>query len=208
MEMILPGVFALILIVALATLGNEGMWSNAIVLFNVVTAALLATNFWEPVVAWVMTKQPGGVYVWDYLALWGLFAGSYMALRTVTDTVSRVRVRFPKPVDVAGSWFFAAWVGWVMICFTAMTMHTAPLSKNFLFGGFTPEKRMFFETSPDRLWLGFMQKMSQGSFARSAPEGQPEAHVFDPNGEFMVKYATRRTVMQKGVVVWVSDKRR
>ena len=57
---------------------------------------------------------------------------------------------------------------------------------------------MFFETSPDRLWLGFMQKMSMGSFARSAPANQPEAHVFDPKGEFMVKYATRRTIMQEG----------
>ena len=53
------------------------MWSNAIVLFNVVTSALIATNFWEPVVSWLMSKYPGGVFIWDYAVLWLLFAASY-----------------------------------------------------------------------------------------------------------------------------------
>jgi hypothetical protein len=200
-ELILTGVFALIVLVVVATIGNEGMWSNAITLFNVVTAALLATNFWEPITAWLLKKQPGGVYIFDYPVLWGLFAGSYLALRTVTDTISRVRVRFPKPVDQVGSYAFAAWTGWVVVCFFAMTLHTAPLSRNFLFGGFQPEKQMFFGLAPDREWLGFMQKMSRGGFARRAPAGSEE-HVFDPEGKFMMKYATRRGIMQSGVNVW------
>jgi hypothetical protein len=207
MEMILPGVFALIVIVALAVLGNEGMWGNAITLFNVVTAALLATNYWEPAVTKLLEWQPNGVYLFDYPTLWILFAIFYLTLRTVTDTISRVRVRFPPLLDKIGSYFFAAWIGWVLVCFTAMTMHTAPLSKNFLFGGFKPEERMFFGLAPDRQWLGFMQKMSLGSFSRSAPAGDPEAHVFDKNGEFMVKYAARRTIMEKGVQVWVSKRK-
>ncbi len=208
MEYILPAAFALVLLVVIATLGNEGMWSNAIVLFNVVTAALLATNFWEPMVDWWRQSAPGGVYVFDFLALWGLFAISYMGMRTITDAVSRVRVRFPQIVDKVGSYFFAAWTGWVMICFLAMTLHTAALSRNFLFGGFKAEQPMFFGLAPDRQWLGFMQKMSLGSFSRSAPEGQPEAHVFDPRGEFMMKYATRRSVMERGVDVWAKGQKR
>jgi len=208
MEFILPAALALIFVVVIATLGNEGMWSNAIVLFNVVTAALVATNFWEPVVARLMSQVPGGAFVWDFTILWALFAACYLVLRTVTDAASRVRVRFPRPVDTGGGYFFAAWVGWVMICFATMTLHTAPLSKNFLFGGFTPEKRMFFGLAPDRQWLGFMQKQSRGSLARGAPADQPEAYLFDPKGEFMPKYAARRLIMEKGVIVWVSEKKR
>jgi hypothetical protein len=206
MEMIFPGMLALIFVVVLASIGNEGMWSNAIVLFNVVTAALVATNFWEPVAAFIMTKSPGGVYLWDFISLWALFAVTYFAMRTLTDAASRVRVRFPKNVDLVGSYIFASWTGWVLICFFTMTAHTAPLSKNFLFGGFKPESQMFFGLAPDRQWLGFTQKMSRGSFARSAPADKPEAYVFDQNGEFMIKYAARRSVMQKGVDVWVSSK--
>ncbi|HVU89058.1 MAG TPA: hypothetical protein VHD36_17170 [Pirellulales bacterium] len=207
MELILPGVFALIVIITIASLGNEGMWSNAIVLFNVVTAALLATNFWEPLVRKCLSSQPNGVYVFDFPVIWLLFAGFYLSLRIVTDSISRVRVRFPAMVDKIGSFFFAGWVGWVLVCFIAMTLHMAPLSKNFLFGGFKPEERMFFGLAPDRQWLGFMQKMSLGTFSRSAPADNPDAHVFDPEGQFMVKYAARRTIMQKGVQVWVSKRK-
>jgi hypothetical protein len=207
MEMILPGIFVLMIIVVVAIIGNEGLWSNAITLFNVVTAALLATNFWEPITAKLLAWQPGGIFVFDYAVLWGLFSASYLALRTLTDAASRVRVRFPQPVDKVGSYLFAVWTGWVLVCFFAMTLHTAPLSKNFLFGGFKPEERMFFGLAPDRQWLGFMQKMSAGSFARSAPEGKPEAYMFDPNGQYMVKYASRRFIMEKGVMVWVSKRR-
>jgi len=202
MEMLLSGVFVLIIIVMIAVLGNEGMWGNAIMLFNVVTAALVATNFWEPIVSKLLASQPGGVFVWDFPVIWGLFAGTLLLLRTVTDLASRVRVRFPRILDRIGSFVLAFWIGWVLVCFTAMTLHTAPLAKNFLFGGFKPEERMFFGLAPDRQWLGFTQKMSRGSFARSAPADKPEAHVFDPNGEFMVKYAARRTIMEKGVMVW------
>ena len=41
---------------------------------NVVTAALLATNFWEPVAGWLMQKMPSGVFLWDIVVLWLLFA--------------------------------------------------------------------------------------------------------------------------------------
>ena len=38
----------IILFASVAMLYNDGMWSNAIRLINVVTAALLAMNFYEP----------------------------------------------------------------------------------------------------------------------------------------------------------------
>ena len=44
---------------------------------------------------------------------------------------------------------------------------------------------------PDRDWLGFTQKMSTGAFAGSTE--------FDPNAEFMPKYATRRTELEKHI---------
>jgi len=175
-----------------ASVMNEGLWSNAITFINIVTAALLATNFFEPLAEWFEKKFPNLDYFWDIVSLWLVFAVAFGLMRTMTDLVSRVRVRFKKPVNQAGSWFFAAWIAWVTVCFTMMTLHTAPLSRNFMDGAFRPEDRMLYGLGPDRLWLGFMQRMSLGPLARWASDSNPEEYVFDPRSKFMPMYATRR----------------
>ena len=190
-----------ILLACMATLYTEGMWSNAIRLINVVTAALLATNFFEPVAQWLDDWQPSYTYVWDFLALWGLFALFTIIFRVLTDQLSQVKVRFLNVADRIGSAFFALWIGWVMVCFTMMTLHAAPLARTFLFGGFKPEERMFMGLAPDQQWLGFVQKESLGAFCRSATpeEWEQEKYVFNPRAEFMPKYATRRANLQENI---------
>jgi hypothetical protein len=177
------------------------MWSNAIRLINVVTAALLATNFFEPLARWLDKWQPKYTYLWDFLALWGLFALLMIVFRLVTDNVSRVKVRFLKTVDQIGSTVFAVWIGWVIVCFTMMTLHTAPLARAFFFNNFRAEERMFLGLAPDRQWLGFVQKMSLGAFCRSATaeEWEQEKYVFDPNADFMPKYSVRRANLEANI---------
>jgi len=198
-------IFTLLLLVILfacvARLFAEGMWSNAIRLINVVTAALLAVNFFEPVARWLDGMEPSYTYIWDFLALWGLFAVFMSVLRAATDQVSKVKVKFLGLADRIGSVVLALWIGWVMVCFTMMTLHTAPLGRNFLFDGFQAEQRMFFGLAPDRQWLGFVQKQSMGAFAQSATpeEWQREKFVFDPQADFMPKYTARRAAVQKNI---------
>jgi hypothetical protein len=212
MPSLLPLLMFLILFGCLATLYTEGMWTNAIRLINVVTAGLLAVNFFEPVARWLDGWNASYTYVWDFLALWGLFAFFMMISRELTDRVSKVKVRFLKLADRIGSALLALWIGWAMICFTMMTLHTAPLARNFLFGGFQPEEKMILGLAPDRQWLGFVQKESRGAFGRGAtaeelqkkrygePADQSEADgdlcVFDRNADFMPKYATRRANLE------------
>jgi hypothetical protein len=109
-----------------------------------------------------------------------------------------VKVRFLKLVEQIGSAFFAACIGWVLVCFTAMSMHTAPLAREFMFGGFKPEDRAASSWSPELYWLGFVQYCSLGPFCRTATEAESKAdkYVFDPRGEFMPKYATRRARLE------------
>ncbi len=190
-----------IFIACVGCLYTEGMWGNAIRLINVVTAALLATNFWEPTAAWLEGYSETFAtytYLWDFLALWGLFGIFMVIFRAATDLLSRVKVRFLKLADRIGSVVFAAWIGWVMVCFTAMTLHTAPLARDFMGGAFKPEQRAANSWSPEIKWLGFVQKMSRGQFCRSATEQQwkDEKYVFDPHGLFMPKYATRRANLE------------
>ncbi len=188
----------IILFACVACLYTEGLWGNAIRLINVVTAALLATNFFEPVANYLDEQLPSYTYLWDFLAIWALFVIFLSLLRGVTDYASRVKVRFHNTVDQIGSAVLAIWVGWVMVCFTMMSLHTAPLARNFLQENFQPEQSMFLGMTPDRQWLGFTQRMSLGTFCRSATpeEWQEEEYVFDPQGLFMPTYATRRANLE------------
>jgi len=214
LTLVLLGVF----LACMAALSMEGMWGNAIRLINTVTAALLATNYFEPAAAWLAGWQPSYTYLWDFVVLWGLFALFASLLRTVTDLLSRVRVRFLKIVDRIGGGFFAACVGWVMVCFTAMSLHMAPLGENFFRGSFqpdSPKERIFFGLGPDRMWLAFVQKCSRGLYSRTLsreelgrrrygvakdePESQRKLAVFDRHCEFIYKYRQRRVNMENHV---------
>lgn len=192
----------LLLIVFLACVGfgyRNGMWSNAIRLVNVITAALVATNFFEPTADWLQGFFGSYQYFVDIVCLWGLFVITLGGLSLATDAASRVRVRFATIVDRAGTVLISAWVGWVMVGFTLFTLHTAPLPREFLGGSFRAEQPMFFGMAPDRQWLAFVHKLSRGPLCRSATTDQwrREATVFDPSGEFMIKYASRRAALEQ-----------
>jgi hypothetical protein len=227
MSSLLTILMFVILFACVATTYAEGIWSNAIRLINVVTAALLATNFFEPVARWLdgwvgswSLSGLQGTAACDFLALWGLFGLFMLILRAPTDYLSKVQVKFLKIADQIGSGVLSLWIGWVLVCFTMMTLHTAPLAQTFLFGGFNAEDSMVVGLAPDRQWLGFVQKVSGGQFSRAAtPQEQqngiygkpaPEDKdkydadgklcVFDRRAEFMPKYAARRVSLQVNMV--------
>jgi hypothetical protein len=201
MSSLLTFLMLAILFAAVATLYTEGLWSNAVRLVNVVTAALLAANYFEPLARWLDDMMPSYTFFCDFLALWILFVAFTLILRLATDQVSRVKVRFLKAADQVGSTVFALWIGWVLVCFTMLTLHTAPLGRNFLFGGFQPEQRMFLGFAPDRQWLGFVQKESLGALCCQATpeEWEKEKYVFDPHANFIPNYLERRKAVEANV---------
>ncbi len=190
-----------IIFACVALLHQDGMWSNAVRLINVVTAALLAMNFFEPLANWLEQWKPEWTYLWDFLSLWGLFIVISLIFRVATDWVSPVKVQFSDLTNRIGSTFFSLWIGWIMVCLTMVSLHAAPLAKNSFRGSFQPEESMFFGFAPDRQWLAFTQKMSQGPYDCSVSEAEWKAEktIFDPRGEFMPKYATRRANLENNV---------
>lgn len=162
-------------------LARQGIWAAVLMLFNVTVAGLIATNFFEPLAALLQQAAYRGGYFWDFLSLWMIFAAALLVLRLFTDMLSRVRLKFSQRVDLIGGCFFAAWTSWMLLCFLLMSLHTAPLSRTFLKGGFDPESHMFLRLSPDRVWLGLMQQASRGSLSRTPPENDPDRFVFDPD---------------------------
>ena len=185
--------FTLILLVlffgCIAAWAKAGLWSNLITLFNIITAALLACNYWEPLSNWLDKQDASYTYLVDFISLWGIFAVSMGLMCAATDALSKVKVKFKQPVDLAGGIVIAAWASWILVCFTTMSLHTAPLARSFL--GFQPEpqSRMMFGLAPDHRWLGFLHKESLGALSG----GQ----VFDPQGEYIFKYSDRRGRFEK-----------
>ena len=191
-------ILAVVLFITFSMLVREGLWSNALTLFNVILAALVATNAWEPVVDWIEGSEQGmreRTYYLDFGIIWVIFLLTMLVLRIATDSLSRTKVRFKLPVETVGGMVFALWTGWVLVCFTLMTLHMAPLARHSFGGAFqpTPEAHMFI-LAPDHQWLGLVQSLSRGALCTSSPEGSGEngLNVFDPKSEFILRYAQRR----------------
>jgi hypothetical protein len=194
-------------------LSREGMWGSAVMLINVVFAAMLASNYFEKL-AKLLEAPPGAdpnqrlggfTYFLDFLTLWFLFAFILGILRLATGYLSSYRVRFRKPVEIGGRIFFSLWIGWVMVGFTIMTLHTAPLPRDSFGGAFqkTPMSGNFLGMAPGRQWLAFMQSRSRGALSRSDEKAKSSydedrgMRVFDPHSEFIVKYRQRRATYEK-----------
>ena len=96
MSWIFPVLMILIFLAVVATNYTEGMWSNAINLVNVVTAALLAVNFFEPLAGALDDWQPTFTYVWDFISIWALFCVFMLIFRVLTDSISRGKSPFSE----------------------------------------------------------------------------------------------------------------
>jgi hypothetical protein len=186
-------VLTLLLISCFAFLMKAGLWNNTITLVNVVTAALLATNYFEPLADWMDKQEPQFTYAYDFLAIWLIFGVAVTLLRMATDYMSPVKVKFFGLVDKIGGGLMALWVAWVVVCFATMTLHTAPLARNFLGGTFQPrpESKMLL-VGPDRKWLAWVHRQSQGSLSRLSGMAP-----FDARGDFIIRYGNRRDQFEK-----------
>lgn len=194
--------FLLFVIVA-AALWFQGLWSNAVTLINLLVAMLIATNFWEPTCSLIEGFGAASfTYLLDFIVLWFWFVFAFVFLRLITDLLSRTRVKFEMPVEMAGRSILAIWCAWLVVCFTAFSLQMAPLNNIEPLGAWArPNQASFLFVSPDRLWLRFMQSRSRGALARgnfsnsTHSDDLPAAanvEAFDSKSEFPVNYRERR----------------
>lgn len=193
--------FLLILLITIALLFREGLWTNILTLFFAVTSGIVATNYFEPLTRLLSEYVTFMDFNWDVVSFGLIFAVTFFLLRIVALKISPYRIRFERRVDRFGGAAVAAWTGWLAICIIAFVMHMAPMSRVYAFGSFNPEEPMFYGFAPDRLWLGFAQKLSNGGGwgANSADDQGNITSVFDAGGDFAIKYASRRQFLEKQV---------
>jgi len=186
--MIVNLVLVLVLITVTLLLVREGLWSAMLMFLNVLVAASVATA-WFGVLAVLLEKRvPSYTYLLDFLSIWGIFSVVLLALREITDRVSHTKVKFLRQIEFCGAPIVALLTGWVMVAFTAASLHTAAVPRSLVQP--TPQARMFFGLSPDRKWLSWVRNSSlNGPFAWP---GKNEKAIFDNNADFILRYADRR----------------
>jgi hypothetical protein len=182
--MILNLVLLAVFVVVSLALWKDGMWGSLVMLLDVLVAATAATAWYERLVAVLEPRLPSYTYLLDFVAVWGLFCLILLVLREATDRISRTKVRMRRPVELFGGPVVAALAGWVMTCFTAATLHVAPLPRDVVQP--TPEARMFFGLAPDRKWLSWVRGATLGG-----PFAVPDS-AFDKDADFIIRSADRR----------------
>ena len=182
----------LLLVMFLAVTGlvvRELLWGGMLRFFNVLVAATMATAWYEPLAALGdpfvnRIVSPFGQF-FDAAAAWALFVVILVVLRIITWLVSRTRVPFPPLLDWGGGAVMALLTAWVVVGFTAMTFHMAPLSREAVQP--TPDAKMFLGFAPDRKWLAWVRGSSiNGPFAAGGDR------VFDKDADFVLRYGDRR----------------
>jgi hypothetical protein len=187
-------IIALMLFAILATvtglLVRAGLWRSLHLFFNVLLAAAIATAWYAPLAELLREPLASYAHLLDFLSIWLIFCGVLALAREATDRLSPNRVEFPQLVERIGVGIPAFLTGWVMMAFTAATLHTAPVPRELVQP--TTDAKMFLGLAPDRAWLSWIRGASKmGPF--SMPVDQP----FDKNADFIVRYADKQLQLQQ-----------
>lgn len=201
--MIITLVLLAILAAVTGMLVREGLWRAVLMFFNVLMAASIATAWFAPLANLLERYLDNCGYLLDFLSIWLIFCAVLAILREVTDCMAPTKVEFPLLVERIGVGITAFITGWVMVAFTATTLHTAPVPRDFVQP--TPEARMFLGLAPDHKWLGWIHGSSlSGPFSRRRGSKDTDDifdidRVFDPQANFILRYADRRLKHQNQV---------
>lgn len=166
---------------------TEGAWGAVHTFLCVLLSALVAMNFFEPLAGFLDGIVPAYKNYMDIVALVGLFIGLTFALRMGSEHLTPVYIGLPSTLDQVGKWAFGALTGYLTMAFLLAALHTAPLPREFL--GFKPDRNNFFGMAPDRQWLGFVQYVTEKSFAKIIGQDPDTkhliAHAFDGRYELL-----------------------
>ncbi len=180
--MIITLVLIAIFLVVVASVWWFGAWSNLITLVNTVLAGLVASSFYENAAHQLSKIDSSFRLLFPFIAMWLLFALTFVVLRAITDTISRYRLKLDFVTELVSRSLLSMAVGFVFVSFVAFTLHRSPLpSAYFQSSEQSADERPDFSSSPgtpaaketfgpDRFWVGFIQLASTGSLSYTAEE--------------------------------------
>src|SRR5687767_11969988 len=124
-------VYLIVLFASLAMMVREGLWSNTIMLVNIIISGLVAFGFYSPLVIYLDEMADGEHTYWlDWAVIWALFVVAMVICRTATSIASKTRMRFKNPIDPIGGPLVGLIAAWVLAAFTLATLHVSPMPKD------------------------------------------------------------------------------
>jgi len=172
---------------------SEGLWGAALMFFNVLFAAMISFNFYEPLAR--LIDQTGINWGFsDTLCMLGLFCISLLILRMTTETIAPVMVKFPMFVYHAGRLVFGLGTAAVTMAVVILSFHAAPVHKKII-NVIDTKSKPPFGVGLDHLWLGFFQYETGAVFSNTGYGGRDPYHtyghggrvnVFDPKAEWLL----------------------
>ena len=118
---------------------TEGLWTCVIRMLNILISGMLAIGLGMWVFGMIVEQWSGFKLIGPFVSMWLVFDLCYVILFTIGKSISKVKVRFLGAVDKWGAIVVATINGFLFLGFTLLTMHVAPLSQDFLWGGFKSE---------------------------------------------------------------------
>ena len=101
--MIVNLVLLLVFITVTLLLVREGLWSAMLMFLNVLVAATVATAWFGVLTVSLEKLVPSYTFLLDFLSMWGIFSIVLLALREITDRVSRTKVTFLRQIELCGA---------------------------------------------------------------------------------------------------------
>jgi uncharacterized membrane protein required for colicin V production len=176
-------------------LTSEGLWGAALMFFNILFAALITFNFYEPAAALIVQNMPQASGYADTACMLTIFIVTLFILRIVTESIAPAMVRFPKALYQLGRFFFGFAGATLTVAILILAFETSPVHKK-VFGVMDYDFKPPFNQGIDRYWLAFFQHTTGAVFAdyRSPTVDRVygNARVFDPRGEWLIQHQNAR----------------
>ena len=179
---------------------SEGLWGSALTFFNVLFAALISFNFYEPL-AQLIIDQSGNDTVGsfaDSVSMMVIFTASLLLFRLATDSLAPAMVRFPTALYQVGRVIFGFGGAVVMIAMLLLGYQASPVQKKML-GVMDYKHQPFYKERFDRDFLAFFQYTTGYTFARNgvgdpdpAREFPARPMLFDPKAEWLLYHQLHR----------------
>lgn len=181
---------------------RNGLFSSVAMLIMVILSGLVAFGFWEPIADALdpafQTNALAGTE--DLIALVGLFCGTLLILRLITNAIAPEMIEEHGYLQHLGASVVGLVTGYLAAGFLLCAVQTLPVEENFL--GFQtrvpsePPYRSVFP--PDRVWLVMMRHAGAHPFSwkeesRPVNESAVERYqTFDRAATFEIRYQRYR----------------
>jgi hypothetical protein len=198
--------YVLVMFASTAMMVQQGLWSNAITLVNLIIGGLVAFGFYQPVSIY-FDEMLGGefTYLMDFVVIWALFVITSLICRLATGFASTTRMRFKHPIDPIGGPAVGLIAAWVLTGIVLASLHTSPMPKA-AFGGSLVYSNSDVDSksglfNPDLGWLRFVEHVTKSdAFGHSGGSG------FSAKA-FVQIHADHREKFEKANAPWIRVRR-